>query len=289
MNYFWGEESCQGITIRSNTPCLNKAYYTYKNKIYCGVHCQHKNRVELPKSPTKPDKTLERRNHQQVCEELALANKNQHLLGEVICYKMRMMKLVPLTEGYVNIFPNVKHGHRTDGIGLPSLSPKMIENIQHDQPFLSPCPTLEIYHKANLVYADDLTETHELSDSFYEKQSQCYHTATTSVRKDDTPVYFVWFDSSHELHLLTPLQGRHLFCMYYEKAVRHHPDFLHLHRMVSNGFNLQICGYSNFNSEEKSIEECYADEQFPFSHELILYTMLTIPEEEWMWKQFSVV
>lgn len=69
-----------------------------------------------------------------------------------MCSKMNMMKDIGFVTGYINIFPNFKHGNRRDGIGLPSLSPKSIGPVDHGQPGLPLALNLENFHQGNKVY-----------------------------------------------------------------------------------------------------------------------------------------
>jgi hypothetical protein len=74
--------------------------------------------------------------------------------------------------------------------------------------------------------------------------------------------------------------------VYYERATKQNPDFLRLQRLIDDGFDLRICGYDAYEVGDKTLEECYCDVSRPFGHELVLYTMLVAPEEDWPWRKY---
>lgn len=219
------------------------------------------------------------RAHQEECYELAQTNKSLQITGDVLYTKMKIMKTVPFVEGYVNVFPNIKHEQRTDGLGFSSLSPKSICNIEHHQPLLSRCPTLELYYMANKVFSFDVNEEGHLTDEFYNRQFQLYnHLRTGTPLSTQEVLFHIWYDSNGEIHRLTPFETQQLHCVMYERAIRNHSDFICLQEMIQNGYNLQICGYEDFEMEKG----------LPVSHEVVLYMMLALPEEEWTWKKNCV-
>ena len=62
--------------------------------------------------------------------------------------------------GWWPIFPNAKHGGRTDGAGCPSLSPKIMGPIDHGQPSLPPAQNLENLHQGNKVFPSEAVDSH---------------------------------------------------------------------------------------------------------------------------------
>jgi hypothetical protein len=77
------------------------------------------------------------------------------------------------------------------------------------------------------------------------------------------------------------LEARQIYCQCYEQAVINHEAFLRLKIAKQTGYNLNIIGYAS----GRPIEDDYNDLSRPFGHELILYTMLAIPEKEWPWRK----
>lgn len=57
--------------------------------------------------------------------------------------------------------------------------------------------------------------------------------------------------------------------------------------MIEDGYNLRICGYDAYDPHHYNMEDCYCDISRPFGHELVLYTMLTEPEEKWPWRKYK--
>jgi hypothetical protein len=149
---YYGETSCQGMVVSHsvNKPCKNNAYYFYNNLYLCGVHCKSADRFELPR---RDKKEIEEQQKQDLQEELKIINmvKEKNILskskGRILIAKLGMMKKPIHIYGYLNVYPNEKDGGRKDGFGCPSLSPKVITNINHGQPNLPISKNLENFHQ----------------------------------------------------------------------------------------------------------------------------------------------
>ena len=76
------------------------------------------------------------------------------------------------------------------------------------------------------------------------------------------------------------------YCAFYENIVKNLDDFKILQEKINNGYNLQICGYDAYDVNT-DIETCYKDTKKQFGHELVLYTMLVYPQEEYPWKKYK--
>ena len=275
-----GETQCQGIK-GSGRRCTNHAYYSFDKMFLCGVHStKYTERRVLPENPhKKEDKIAQLHEHAKTIEQCAQENKKIGIKGKVICYHMGMMKEVEKTPGYLNIFPNYKHGKRTDGLGMPSLSPMSMGPINHGQPNLPPAKNLENMHQFSKVFPSEVDAHGNPKPEFYQAQIDMYldpvphrHKATSGHK--NAPVYSVWVTpEGKELHL-SYIESRQVYTHFYEQFAFKSPDFHKLKQMIQDGYNLQICGYDSYQPTH-DLETHYLDPSRPFGHELVLYTLLT--------------
>lgn len=295
MATYWGQELCQAKKANGEQ-CVNGAYYTIDNMLLCGVHSGGKKkelRTELPHDPNEKEmKEKERSDHSNVCDQIALKNKQEGRRGIVTLYKMKMMKNPGFEEGVVNIFPNFKHGGRHDGMGLPSLSPKSIGPVHHGQPGLPVALNLENFHQGNKVFPSEVDEKGQVKNEFFTLQKEMYEDPVPHRHKEaadgkNVPLYSLWKDKEGVTHQISYFVSRQFYCVYYERATAKNPDFLKLKEMIEDGYNLRVCGYDAYDPQSKHMEECYCDISRPFGHELVLYTMLTEPEEKWPWRKYK--
>lgn len=284
-----GETNCNN--------CYRKAYYTIDNLYYCGYHGDKTERVKMQKNPNINIIRANRiSDHVNKCDMIAHENKMNNIKGNIICSKMKMFGEVELIEGYINIFPNYKHGNRKDGMGFPSLSPKSIGPINHGQPGLPISLNLENFHQGNKVYENEVDANGEPTELFFEIQKKMYCETEPFIHKSDyinttntincvnkqktnknvknTPLYSIWV-SKDKIHKVSYFESRQFYCTFYEREIINNADFLKLKKLIENGYNLRIVGYDAYNVT-KSIEEHYKDITKPFGHELVLYSMMIV-------------
>jgi hypothetical protein len=292
---YWGKELCKAVKANGDK-CANNAYYKVGDELLCGVHSGGKKkdkRVELPHHPQEKEmKENEIKEHNEKCDKVALKNKEAGKKGVVTLCKMKMMKNVGFMDGVVNIFPNFKHLFRSDGIGLPSLSPKSIGPVEHPQPGLPAALNLENFHQGNKVFPCEVDEKGEIKEEFFKTQLEMYRDKTPHRHKEvsggvNVPLYSLWKDKEGVAHKISYFESRQFYCVYYERATLENPDFYNLKGMIDEGYNLRICGYDAYEVKNKSAEECYCDVSRPFGHELVLYVMLTESEENWPWRKYK--
>ena len=287
--------------------CKNKAYWKVQNdtvEYLCGVHSKkYQNRVELKKDAKLKAKLMDEKYQmqQKECSEAALNNKNTKKRGDVICSKLYMMKNPEDVHGYIKVFPNFKHGGRKDGLGYPSLSPKSMGPIYHNQPGLPPAKSLENFHQGNKVFITETDANKEPLESWYQTQLDMYTNDKPIRHKDaalddkgkriNAPLYSLWVDAQGIKHKISYFESRQFYCSYYEREVlkvgtKANKDYMYLCNLLDEGYNLQIIGYDAYNVT-KSLEECYLDISRPFGHELVLYSMLTLKSEEYPWQKYK--
>lgn len=297
------EHKCRTILKTTKRVCGKTAYYIEGTEQVCGRHAP--NKIKNPYH-TKTDNTDNISAHKLTIEKSIVIGK----VGNIICCKMRMMSSVPLIPGYLNIFPNAKHANRKDGVGMPSLSPKVIGPIDHGQVDakgnkLPPSLTLEGFHQFNKVFSFEIDSKGNLTPEFFERQLFGYNCQAGQAprhkygqTKDEHLKYLknkgvdvkdsniniplfsvIWSSLSNvkgvkgELYKYTYFESRWFYCTYLEQSVLKNPDYQWLVKELKRGVSLQICGYDGY-PITKSYLEHYKDTSVPFGHELVIMAML---------------
>ena len=289
LKIYYASIPCSSI-YKNGGKCKNKAYYFFDNSYRCGVHSKKNERIELPKNPNKErDKLRDISEQYKIIEKFKQDNFSNGKIGNVICSKLRMMKEVENIDGYLKVFPNFKHQNRKDGFGCSSLSPKSIGPIYHGQPDLPPAKNLENFHQGNKVFLSEVDKDKNPTKKFYECQIEFYNDVDAHRHKftsKDKPLYSLWRRKNGDEVKMSYFESRQFYCAFYENIVKNLDDFKILQEKMNGGYNLQICGYDAYDVNT-DIETCYKDTKKQFGHELVLYTMLVYPEEEYPWKKYK--
>ena len=284
---YYGEEKC------SKSVCQNKAYFSYEKKLFCGVHSKKfTSKIKLPKRSRteqiklKQDELTRQKNEIEI---FRLENLNLNKPGNVIGYKMRMMKSPPYVKGYLNVFPNFKHQFRTDGFGCSKLSPMSLGPVVlfDRQVALN----LENFFQGSKCYDSEVDKNQNPSEKFFQNQEKFFKDSTPHRHKFDRkekPKFFVWLDENGKIHRLNYIQSRQFYCNLYERLANKTEDFKKLKDLLASGTNLQICGYDGREVDVTQMEKEYLDKSKPFGHELCLIHMLTQSDsEKFVWKKFK--
>lgn len=280
---YYGEIECQ------SKACKNKAYYICNNEYVCGVHSRNKDRKELRKLSKKEEQTIKedkRQRENEEIEEFRLINVEENELGQVTCSKLRMMKAPEDISGFIKVFPNFKHGNRSDGLGMPSLSPMSLGPVHHGQPGLPPAQNIENFHQNSKCFQEEVNEDGEPGDLFYKNRLNGYldkiphrHKYKGKEKNKNIPLYFVWVDKNGKEHYLDYVTSRQFYCNFYERLAKLEPNYKKLKDLRDKGYNLQIIGYDG--RDVKDLEEAYLDKNYPFGHELVLMAMLVLEEKDY--------
>lgn len=275
--------------------CSSTAIGRYQGQPYCS---QCGGRKKLPKQRENVLAIQEERDKK--IEEAAMRNQLAGRRGDVIVSKMRMMKRVDHREGYRSVFPNRQHGGRTDGLGVPSLSPMVLGPVHHPQPNLPVANNLENLHQFNKVFPSEVDKDNNPLPQFYETQRKAYEDDIPHRHKESAtgniPLYSIWRNEDGGETRLSYFESRQVYCHYYEKLAKQTDVFYDLCEMLAKGYNLNIIGYDGYPVEQQPREEhyqclerCYRDISRPFGHELVLYTLLTETEEHYPWRRYTTL
>jgi len=283
--YFFGEHNC------SKPTCSNKAYFKSQNSsvLLCGVHSKSIPRTKLPKNPNAKQIQIQKQaQHQKEVQQAQKLNQSSSKPGQVVCTPLRMMKLPEDIKGFQKVFPNFRHGNRTDGLGLPSLSPMKLGPVVHNQKDLPLCKTLENFHQFNKVYPQELNDEGKISDVFWKKLKSGYKSDQGQRHKygrQDKPKFSV-HKIGDEVRRYTYIQSRWFYCHHYEKLTEGNGDLEMLRKLKREGTNLQLVGYDGY-PIEKDLYDVYCDPRRPFGHESVLYVLLTVDSpEEYPWNLY---
>lgn len=290
---YHGEVSCSAQTKKG--ACTKKAYYIMTNggQLFCGMHSKKYPRQELPKrNKDQLDhmKVEIIQQRQLIVTQYQQQNAAAGRKGQVKLYRMLMMKEVECTPGYVNIFPNFKHQNRRDGYGCAALSPKSMGPVKHGQPNLPDSLNLENFHQGNKVFPNEVGPDNYPNSYFYQNQLTLYkdpvpHRHKFPDIKENKPVYSVWIAKNGQAHCLSYVQSRQFYCTFYQRFAEQLNDFHQLKARIQEGYNLQICGFDAYDMYD--IDSAYLNEIHPFGHERVLYTMLTVPPEQYPWIRYK--
>jgi hypothetical protein len=262
------------------------AYYKVDKSFVCGV-CSRSNfdRIELVKNKEakKAIKDAMMAIHNTSVLKAASYNLENDVKPKIILTKMLMMKNPELKSGFLNIFPNFKHGDRTDGLGMPSLSPKSMGPIVHNQPELPEAKNLENLYQANKVFSDEVDKKGEAKQSFFDLQIQMYNDEIPHRHKQNAtgnvPLFSIWKDKTGKIFKLSYIESRQIYCHYYMEFALKDKNFVKLKYLINQGYNLNLIGYDAY-QPDKSLNDHYLDGTRPFGHELVLYTLLTVENKE---------
>lgn len=283
---YYGQLLCSAYTGKGDA-CTNKAYYLKDGKYMCGVHAKTP-RTLLPLCPNKAaTKLATQKERTRKAENAKDLNNKLGLKGNVIVTKMYMMKPVNYKDGYIAIFPNYKHGNRTDGIGCVSLSPMSMKNLDTKQPGLPLASSLENAHQSAKVFQNEVDKDGEPNFEFFKTQLEMYKSPKPMRHKPNSgkkniPLYSVWRDANGVLKKFTYIESRQFYCNWYERYASNSFEYIKLVNLINMGYNLQICGYDGYDVSD--VFSHYLDDSHPFGHELVLYTMLTHSPETWPWR-----
>ena len=102
----------------------------------------------------------------------------------------------------------------------------------------------------------------------------------------NAPSYSVHLTLTGNERHFSYIQSRYFYCKAYESLAKKRKEFTHLCQLRKDGTNLIICGYDAY-PVTRSLYEHYCDESKPFGHELVLYSLLVLTEDdEYPWDRY---
>lgn len=299
---YYGTRQCDGV-LRDGERCKNKSYFGVlprtkedpSKKMYvCGVHVRtHRNSSILPsmsiaqKEMAQASANAERNDLIDVARNLNIQKKQR---GYVAVSKFRLMKDAPHIRGALSVFPNYRHGDRTDGYGAAQLSPMNLGPINHGSDILPPSKTLENYHQFAKVFRGQ-EKNGIVTEAYMKERREAYddpvgHRHQPSAVPDENgnrniSLYAVHFKKDGTPQRFTYLESRWFYCYWYERLVKQTDEYKHLVSLINGGTNINIIGYDGYDVTDKNLWEMYNDISKPFGHELVLYALLVATTMPW--------
>lgn len=294
---YYGEPLCSAAKA-NGAACTNKAYYlTTASALRCGVHSKANERSKLAANPEKAANILLGGDARgRSCLAAQEMNRSLGQRGQVNCSKLAMRKEVPHISGYLSVFPNKKHGGRTDGLGLPALSPMNLGPVEHAQPSLPAAMNLENFWQASKLFpSQEMCAKEDHGDCgdhcfrryqmemFQSVEAERHNKHSLVSGKKVSPLGWAWTRSDGSTELFSYVESRRFYCTYYERLARTQSEYVQLQALLAEGMNVNIIGYDGRGLKGEGVLEAYLDESKPFGHELCLMAMLTLSREEYPW------
>lgn len=276
---FSGEAKCA---------CGNVAYYWRESAAQCGNCTRNKSREKLARNPQAADVRAEKMRAHMATVEAARTPGN----GQVRVQRMLMMRSPPQEDGWLLVFPNFKHGGRTDGLGMPQLSPKSLGPIEHGQPGLPVARNLENFHQFAKFWHMDVGADEMPTQQALEERRQAYESDVPARHRHpreelarlgnpNQPLFSLYYATDGSPRKYNYLQCRYFYCHFYQRLVVLTPQYSDLRRRLSDGYHLTLVGYDGRPVEPtaEALWEAYLYTERPFGHELVLFSMLVLGDE----------
>lgn len=283
-----------GECICTRAKCDKKAYFTQNGRALCGYCSQKLNRRPLPKNPQRARNLARAYDaHKASVDTAARTNAAAGKHGTVTCCKMTMFQgqqpvFVP---GVANVFPNYKHKNRYGGWGMPELSPKSMGPVEHPQLGLPPAKNLENFHQFSKLFPGESMPDFRRSQKAAFRDPEPHRHKPQALQQKagankNIPRCWIWTRADGTVVRKSYIECRQFYCNYYDRFASESDDYPELVKALDDGTNLRICGFDGY-MPDKTIMEHYLDDSRPFGHELVLFTMLTVPEAKWPWRELK--
>ena len=299
-----GEKTCEGSYksgAKKNQPCDRPAYYNVAGKLLCGAHSKDTARVELPVNPNKSQVAKAANdNREDRVVELMTMNMKEGLKGQVIVTKLYGRKNPEHREGFMSVFPNNKHGDRTDGLGMNTLSPMRMGPIVHFIPNAPIAKTLEDFWQSSKMYKCE-SQDGEPTEEYVRTRNAGFQNDKPQRHKkvrdfESGVVCSIWYDDKGGVHKLSYVESRQVYCTIYEHFARRSSQFAELVEARDNGMNLNIIGYDGHDVQrypgktlKEKFEVAYLDPKVPFGHEMCLQALLILEPNDLPWRKYMTI
>lgn len=273
--------------------CGKPAYYLQDRQPLCGRHSDEKHRVELKDNPKKKEIAVEENeSREKEVLDASVANFEKGLPGRVCCSKLHMRSAAPHVKGFQSVFPNFKHGNRSDGVGLPSLSPMSLGPVK-GVGRMPEAKCLENWWQGQKLYEEEIDKFGNVSDVFFQRRDEMFADSTPHRRKEGMKTNvdcFLWTDNEGNHIRYKYVPSRQFYCNLYERLSAENSDLTDLRRLREDGLNINIIGYDGFDFEKaegrtaaEKLMTCYLDPSRPFGHEMVIVCLLLLKKEEYPW------
>jgi hypothetical protein len=250
---------------------------------------------QLTKEQKERQEFLKKRSeeHKKSIKRKTKKNKKKNKKGKIRCNKLpyrfsKGNKLWPNRRGYKNI--NVCSGSTQIYKELSPMKLGPIKDIKvvgfNKKIYKIEAKNLENLWQASKVWKSDLNSKNQpkkewyiMRDRYYKDSKAYRHIKKSKTKKNvNIPLYSLWVNqNSEKVEKLSYLEARwKIYCPIYEDLVKNTKAFNDLKKLIDNGTNLQILGYDGYDyeSQGKTLDECFDNDTVPFGHELALVSIL---------------
>lgn len=225
--------------------------------------------------------------NEQTLKEKALFttdNKHQNKKGSITICNVKPTENLVEIDGSIDVFTNIKDKHRMKGFVCSSLSPRSLGPIDHGMPNLPPARSLSNYYQFAMIYdfetkkdAFQLRKEAYASDIAYSCKYPEKVMMMAKQKNLHQPTCSLYYTKTGKKRYYDNIQARYFFCHWYEKLVHENKDFIELKRLRDDGCNLRIISYTKHDLFD-DLNEYYLNPFTSFSHEFVLYVLLTIED-----------
>ena len=233
------------------------------------------------------------KSHKESIKRATKANRKSKSRGSVRCNKLPFRfskgpKTWPNVDGFMNV--NVCSGSNQI---YKELSPMKLGPIEvnvvnsRNKIKIRTAKNLENLWQASKVWEDDVyMDTGMPKKEWFKRRSRYFkdkkahrHIKKSKTNKNkNVSLYSLWVDQKTlEVKKLSYLEARkEVYCPIYKQLASQTKAYKKIDKLLANGTNIQILGYDGYDyeTEGKTLEECYNDGSRPFGHELVLVSML---------------
>lgn len=232
--------------------------------------------VPLPRAPVATGKLHGRFARDANGKAMKWPTKPGHTRINVCsCTTGTMRQLSPMLLGPVVLAEHVDaatlardESQRLGGVALPA-SASNLENLwQYGKVWSgdiaegSGAPSAGFFRRRAAGWTKAKADRHALADPSRKGSAQCRRTQETR--------YHYWFGQ----YLGYVEARRRVYAPLYERLVRETDAWKELEARVARGEKLLLIGYDAYDREDRSWDECFANEKRPFGHEMVLACML---------------
>lgn len=224
-----------------------------------------------------------------------MINRKDGLAGQVISTKIRGFNAIQHIDCFLTILPNYRHGKSTQGIGLATLSPMSLGPVRSLCPSMQPdACSVENAYQFSKVWKHELDADGNLTPEAWELRRQGFQdpvphrhkftaeqlrklTGAKTKDRKPPPEFSVYLGADPTVLVrLSYVQSRFMYCYWMEQLLVEQSEWRQLQDLVQAGYNVNIAGYDG-QPIERPLMELYEDPALPFGHELVIATMLTLP------------
>jgi hypothetical protein len=316
-----GERKCEHLG------CRNGAYWCVEGiaraHYLCGTHSRNETlRTPLPKKPQNARARIEKTLALDVFIARVVATCVLHPVdaARVECVRLvgfgRQVPFDPACR-WLTVFPNNKHAARTDGLGMPELSPMRLGPVHHGEPGVPAAWNIENFHQFSKMwpseadpsrdwaplpawfahrdagFVDRVPHRHKFDAAQMKQEHRLALAGSEMETAPNAPLYALHVANDGTLLRVAYVASRAFYCSWYEHLARTTPQFQRLCDLYAHmGVSLRITGYDGHalpGTTDDDLYAAYCNPALPFGHERVLAALILChghPGRELPWRRY---